>query len=96
MKLKQVEQQIKELEDVKKVLEMPIENQSHLIYRAYVETESLLKTKAIIDSNNIFQSNGNKFQVNDISQFIEEEHPEVDKSTRKLAIRLLKKHKTKR
>lgn len=96
MRIEQVEQQLKELEKIRCILLKPIANTSHLIFRTYIETESLLKTKKIIDKHNIIQENGNKYQVNDISRFIESNRQDVDEATKKLAIKLLKQHKTKR
>lgn len=96
MKLEKIEQKIQELEQIKSILLKPILNPSHLIFRTYIETESLLKTKKIIDKQNIIQDNGNKYQVNDISKFIESNRKDVDEATKRLAVKILKQHKTKR
>lgn len=96
MKISYIENEIKKLELLKSVLEMDIQNDSHRIYRAYIETERLSETKKIIDRYGITQEDGNKFQVNDISKFILKEHKEVDEITRQIAIKILKKNKTKR
>lgn len=96
MKIEQINKQIEELEAIRSILQAPIQNDSQLIFRTYIDTEHLAKTKKLIDSHNIVQENGNKYQVNDISKFIESDRADVDEATKRLAVKILKQHKTKR
>ncbi|WP_069998238.1 hypothetical protein [Cellulosilyticum sp. I15G10I2] len=96
MTLDDVEKSIAELERIKAILSRPIENSIHLIFRAYIETEALSKTKKIIDTYDIRQEDGNKYQVNDISELLASDTEQVDHETKVLAQVILKKNKTRR
>lgn len=75
---------------------MPIENQEHFIFRAYIETESLERTRKLITEANIKKDDGNKYQVNDISTFIYNGCQCVDKHTQEVARAILKRNRIKR
>lgn len=96
MILSEVSEQIEKLKRTRDILLMPIANNEHFIFRAYIETESLERTRRLITEANIKKYDGNKYQVNDISAFIANECAHVDKSTQELARTILRRNSIKR
>lgn len=96
MNVVDIDKEIDKLEAIKKILLSPAENNIDFIFKSYIETEALAKSKKLIDRMNIRQENGNKYQFNDIRRLIKSNHPAVSEETRELAQMILKKNKIRR
>ena len=96
MILSEVDEQIEKLKKIRDILLMPISNEEHFIFRAYIETESLERTRRMITEANIKKDDGNKYQVNDISAFISQKCACVDKDTQEVARTILRRNSIKR
>lgn len=91
-----VENNISELQRIKAILLRPVKNGIHMIFKTYIATEKLSETKKIIDLHGFRQEDGNKYQVNDISELLASDREEVDQETKELAQVILKKNRTRR
>lgn len=96
MTLSEINKQISELKKIRDILLIPIVNEQHFIFRAYIETESLERTRKLVTEANIRKEDGNKYQVNDISAFISKECACVDKDTQEVARTILRRNSIKR
>lgn len=91
MNVKELEEEIQALKDFIKIIKLPIASNEDFILRTYIETESLSKTKSLI--GHIKKDNGNKYQVNDIRDLINEGSSEAREEINDLAYRIYKANK---
>lgn len=96
MTIEDLTKEIEQINHLIEILKVPVKNDIHFIYKTYIETEQLAKTKKKIDEKGIVQENGNKYQINDISELISSNRTDVDEDTRKLAQKILNRNKIKR
>lgn len=96
MTLGEVNEQIEKLKKIRDTLLIPIASKEHFIFRSYIETESLERTRKLVTEANIKKDDGNKYQVNDISSFIAKECACVDPNTQEVARTILKRNSIKR
>ena len=91
MTIEQLGKEISAIQEFIEIIQLPVISSKDYILRCYIETESLRKTKTVI--NGICKENGTKYQINDIRDLIVNGAPEVHENVNDLAYKIYQANK---
>lgn len=91
MTVETLKEEINALQEYITILRLPVVNDKNFILMSYIKTESLAKTKKLI--NHCKMDNGNKYQLNDIRDLILNGAIEVDERVNDLAYSIYRANK---